>query len=130
VAHTKEIVIAPKAPAALGPYSAGVKVGSIVYTAGQLGIDPATGNLVTGGIEAQTRQVFHNLQAILEAAGTSLDKVVKTTVFMQDMGEFAKMNGVYAQFFTGDYPARSTIQVATLPKGGLVEIEAIALAAE
>lgn len=125
--HEKSIVTTDKAPKALGPYSAGVSTGCMVFTAGQVGIDPATGKIVEGGIQAQTRQVFKNLQAILEAAGSSLDQVVKTTVFLQDMGEFALMNEVYASFFTEQFPARSTFQVAALPAGAAVEIEAIAL---
>lgn len=125
--HEKNIITTEKAPKALGPYSAGVSTGCMVFTAGQVGIDPATGKMVEGGIQAQTRQVFMNLQAILEAAGSSLDQVVKTTVFMQDMGEFAMMNEVYATFFTEKFPARSTFQVGALPAGAAVEIEAIAL---
>ncbi len=125
--HEKEVVIAEKAPKAIGPYSAAVRAGALVFTAGQLGIDPATGELVAGGIEAQTRQALTNLQAVLEAAGSGLDRVVKTTVFLKDMGEFGPMNGVYGEFLTGDYPARSAIQVAALPKGAAVEIEAVAL---
>jgi 2-iminobutanoate/2-iminopropanoate deaminase len=125
--HEKEVVIAEKAPKAIGPYSAGVRAGTLVFTAGQIGMDPASGKLVAGGIEAQTRQALTNLQAVLEAAGSGLDRVVKTTVFLRDMGEFGQMNGVYGEFFTGDYPARSAIQVAALPKGAAVEIEAVAL---
>jgi 2-iminobutanoate/2-iminopropanoate deaminase len=125
--HEKNIVTTDKAPKALGPYSAGVTTGCMVYTAGQVGIDPATGKMVEGGIQAQTKQVFKNLQAILEAAGSSLDQVVKTTVFMQDMGEFALMNEVYASFFSEKFPARSTFGVAALPAGAAVEIEAVAL---
>jgi 2-iminobutanoate/2-iminopropanoate deaminase len=125
--HEKSIVTTDKAPKALGPYSAGVSTGCMVFTAGQVGIDPAIGKIVDGGIQAQTRQVFKNLQAILEAAGTSLDQIVKTTVFLQDMGEFALMNEVYASFFTEKFPARSTFQVVALPAGAAVEIEAVAL---
>lgn len=125
--HEKNIVTTEKAPKALGPYSAGVTTGCMVFTAGQVGIDPATGKIVEGGIQAQTRQVFKNLQAILEAAGSSLDQVVKTTVFMQDMGEFALMNEVYATFFSEKFPARSTFGVMALPAGAAVEIEAVAL---
>ena len=125
--HEKSIVTTDKAPKALGPYSAGVSTGCMVFTAGQVGIDPAIGKIVDGGIQAQTRQVFKNLQAILEAAGSSLDQVVKTTVFLQDMGEFALMNEVYASFFTEKFPARSTFQVVALPAGAAVEIEAVAL---
>ena len=122
----KQIVVADDAPKAIGPYSAGIKVGNFVYTAGQLGIDPVAGGLVEGGIEAQTRQALKNLKAVLEAAGSSLENVVKTTVFLRDMNEFAAMNVVYAEFFTGDYPARSAVQVARLPLDGDVEIEAVA----
>lgn len=125
--HEKSIVTTDKAPKALGPYSAGVSTGCMVFTAGQVGIDPAIGKIVDGGIQAQTRQVFKNLQAILEAAGSSLDQIVKTTVFLQDMGEFALMNEVYASFFTEKFPARSTFQVVALPAGAAVEIEAVAL---
>lgn len=123
----KEIVIAEQAPKAIGPYSAGVKVGDFVFTAGQLGIDPDSGEFVPGGIEEQTRKALENLSAVLEAAGTSLSKVVKTTVFLNDMNDFGAMNGVYGQFFTADFPARSAVQAAKLPKGGLVEIEAVAI---
>lgn len=125
--HEKNIVTTDQAPKALGPYSAGVTTGCMVFTAGQVGIDPATGKMVEGGIQAQTQQVFKNLQAILEAAGSGLDQVVKTTVFLQDMGEFVLMNEVYATFFSEKFPARSTFQVAALPAGAAVEIEAIAL---
>ncbi len=123
----KEIIVSAAAPKAIGPYSVGVRAGNLIFTAGQLGIDPATGDLVTGGVEAETRQAFLNLQAILNAAGSSLEQVVKTTVFLRDMADFAKMNAVYAQFFSQNFPARSTVQVAALPKNGAVEIEAIAL---
>ena len=125
--HEKKIITTDQAPKALGPYSAGVSTGCMVFTAGQVGIDPATGKMVEGGIQAQTRQVFKNLQAILETAGSGLDQVVKTTVFMQDMGEFGLMNEVYATFFSEKFPARSTFQVAALPAGAAVEIEAVAL---
>ena len=125
--YKKEIVIAEKAPKALGPYSAGVKAGNFVFTAGQLGIDPESGEFVSGGIEAQTRKALENLAAILQAAGTSLENVVKTTVFLNDMNDFGAMNEVYGQFFTENFPARSAVQAARLPKDGLVEIEAVAL---
>jgi len=124
---TKKIITSTKAPAAIGPYSVAVSTGSLVYTAGQLGVDPTSGNLVEGGIEAQTRQALENLKTILEAAGTSIDNVVKTTVFLKDISEFTKMNVVYGEFFTKNPPARSAIQVAALPKGGAVEIEAVAV---
>jgi 2-iminobutanoate/2-iminopropanoate deaminase len=123
----KQVVVAEKAPKAIGPYSAGIKAGNFVYTAGQLGIDPVTGAFVNGGIEVETRQALTNLQAVLEAAGTSLANVVKTTVFLRDMDDFAAMNGVYAEFFTENYPARSAVQVARLPKDGAIEIEAVAI---
>lgn len=125
--YKKEIVIAEKAPQAIGPYSAAVKAGNFVFTAGQLGIDPESGEFVSGGIEAQTRQALENLAAVLQAAGTSLENVVKTTVFLNDMNDFGAMNGIYGQFFTEKFPARSAVQAARLPKDGLVEIEAVAL---
>ncbi len=120
-----------RAPAAIGPYSQGIKAGSVsvVYTAGQVGLDPQTGKLVEGGIAEQTRRALENIRAVLEAAGTSLDRVVKSTVFLTDMGNFAAMNEVYRQYFgEADPPARTTVQVAGLPLGALVEIECIALA--
>ncbi len=123
----KVIIATPNAPAAVGPYSQGVRAGKLVYTAGQVALDPATGKLVEGDIEAQTHQVFRNLQAVLRAAGTDLANVVKTTVFLQDMDHFAAMNQAYAQHFAGQPPARTTVQVAKLPLGALVEIEAVAL---
>ncbi len=123
----KEIVIAEKAPQAIGPYSAAVKAGNLIFTAGQLGIDPKSGEFVPGGIEAETRQALLNLQAVLEAAGSSLKSVVKTTVFLRDMNDFGVMNVIYGEFFTEDYPARSAVQPGRLPKDGAVEIEAISL---
>jgi len=125
--NKKRIVKTDKAPQPIGPYSAGVKTGKWVFTAGQIGIDPQTGEIVEGGIEAETRQVLTNLKNLLEEAGASLDQVVKTTVFLRDMEEFPRMNQVYAEFFDKDYPARSTVQVAALPRGAAVEIEAVAL---
>jgi len=122
----KQIITTEKAPKAIGPYSAAVRVGNFVYTAGQIGIDPATGEVVPGGIEAETRQALTNLKHILEAAGASLDSVVKTTVFLRDINDFARMNAVYAEFFTANPPARSAVQAAALPKGVAVEIEAVA----
>ncbi len=127
MATKKEIVTADKAPRAIGPYSAAVKAGDLIFTAGQLGIDPESGEFVPGGIEAETRQALLNLQAVLEAAGSSLKSVVKTTVFLRDMNDFGVMNVIYGEFFTEDYPARSAVQAARLPKDGAVEIEAVAL---
>ena len=122
----RKIVATDKAPAAIGPYAQANIIGDLVITSGQIPIDPATGNLVEGDIEAQTKQVFENLKAVLEAAGSGLDKIVKTTCFTDIMKDFAKMNEVYASFFSGDYPSRSAVEVAKLPKGALIEIEAIA----
>lgn len=122
----RKIVATDKAPAAIGPYAQANIIGNLVITSGQIPIDPATENLVEGDIEVQTRQVFANLKAVLEAAGSSLDKIVKTTCFMDNMNDFAKMNEVYASFFSGDYPSRSAVEVAKLPKGALIEIEVIA----
>ena len=125
--HEKKIVVTDKAPRAIGPYSAGVTTGHLVFTAGQLGMDPKTGDLVEGGIQAQTRQALNNLKAVLEAAGSKLELVVKTTVFLKDINAFGQMNEVYGTFFTENFPARSAFQVAALPKGADVEIEAVAL---
>jgi len=122
----KQIITTDKAPQAIGPYSAAVRAGNFIYTAGQIGIDPANGQVVSGGVEAETRQALTNLKHILEAAGASLENVVKTTVFLRDINDFAAMNGVYAEFFTANYPARSAVQAAALPKGVAVEIEAVA----
>jgi 2-iminobutanoate/2-iminopropanoate deaminase len=124
---TKNIVRTDRAPKAIGPYSAGVKTEQFIFTAGQLGIIPESGNIIEGGIENETRQALLNVQHILEAAGTSLDWVVKTTVYLRDMSEFNRMNTIYAEFFKKNPPARSTVQVAALPKGAAVEIEAIAI---
>ncbi len=123
----KIVVRSDKAPKALGPYSVGIKAGHFVFASGQAGIDPVTNNLVEGGIEAETRQVLTNLKNVLEAAGTSMEKVVKTSVFLRDMNDFSKMNGIYGEFFKVDPPARTTVQVAALPKGAAVEIDVIAL---
>jgi 2-iminobutanoate/2-iminopropanoate deaminase len=125
--QTKEIIKTDQAPKAIGPYSVGVKTPSFIFTAGQAGINPESGNLVDGGIENETRQTLINIQHILEDAGSSMGLVVKTTVFLQDMADFTRMNVVYAEFFKSDPPARSTVQVAALPEGATVEIEAIAL---
>jgi 2-iminobutanoate/2-iminopropanoate deaminase len=123
----KKTITSEKAPKALGPYSVAVQAGAFVFTSGQLGLDPATGNLIPGGIEAETRQALTNLQHVLADAGSSLDLAVKTIVFLKDMNEFARMNGVYGEFFPQNPPARSTVQVAALPKAGAVEIEVVAL---
>ncbi len=122
----RKIVATTKAPAAIGPYAQANVIGDMVFTSGQIPLIPETGIMVEGGIEEQTKQVFANLKAVLEEAGSGLDKVIKTTCFLQDMGDFAKMNEVYASFFSGDYPSRSAVEVAKLPKGALIEIEAIA----
>ena len=118
----------PNAPAAIGPYSQAIKVGELVFVSGQLPIDPATGAFAEGGIKELTRQSLTNMKAILEEAGTSMANVVKTTVFLADMNDFAAMNEVYAEFFAAPFPARSAVAVKTLPKGALVEIECIAQA--
>ncbi len=123
----KQRIRTDKAPAAIGPYSQGVRIGNMLYTAGQIPIDPTNGNLVEGGITEQTRRVLDNISALLEAGGTSFDKVVKTTVFLADIADFAAMNEVYKEYFNSEIPpARSTVQVAGLPRGALVEIETIA----
>ena len=121
-----KVISTKKAPAAIGPYSQAIQVGTLVYTSGQIPIDPATGAFAEGGIKEQTRQSLTNVKAILEEAGLSMSNVVKTTVFMADMNDFADMNTVYAEFFTEPYPARSAVAVKTLPKGALVEIEDVA----
>ncbi|HET7114753.1 MAG TPA: RidA family protein [Pyrinomonadaceae bacterium] len=123
----REPVKTSSAPAALGPYSQAIKVGEFVYTSGQIAIDPATGEFIGGGIAEQTERVLKNVAAVLEAAGSGLDQVVKTLVFLADMDDFTAMNEVYGKFFTGAPPARSTVQAARLPKDARVEIEAVAL---
>ena len=123
----KTVVHTEKAPKAIGPYSQAIRTDIAVYTAGQVGFDPTTGELVSADVEGQTRQALTNLQNVLEAAGSGISNVVKTTVFLQDMGDFAKMNSIYAEFFSENPPARSTVAVAGLPKGARVEIEAVAL---
>ncbi|HEY85136.1 MAG TPA: RidA family protein [Chloroflexi bacterium] len=123
----RKIIHTDKAPVAVGPYSQAVKSKRMIFTAGQIPLDPSTGKLVEGGIEEQTRQALTNLKVVLKAAGSGMDAVMKTTVFLLDMGEFAAMNGVYAEFFPQDPPARSAVQVVALPLGARVEIEAIAL---
>lgn len=123
----RQLVHSAQAPRAIGPYSQGVVAGNMLFTAGQIGINPGTGDIVEGGVVAQTRQVLTNLQHVLTAGGASLEAVLKTTVYLSDMNDFAAMNQVYGEFFAGEPPARSTVAVAALPKGGLVEIEAIAI---
>lgn len=123
----KHIINTSNAPAPIGPYNQAVKTGHLLYTSGQIPIDPATGNKVKGGIREQSIQVLENLKAVLEAAGTTLGDVIKTTVFLADMADFPELNTIYAEYFGEDNaPARSTIQVAALPVGALVEIEAVA----
>ena len=123
----KQIIHTDKAPKAIGPYSQAVQIGNFIYTAGQVGLDPTSMEMVPGGIEEQTRQVLTNLSSVLDAAGSSLSQVVKTTVFLNDMNDFAKMNTIYTEFFNENPPARSTVAVAGLPKGALVEIECVAV---
>lgn len=122
----RQIISTAQAPKAIGPYSQAIRAGEFIFCAGQAGLDPATGNLVSGGIEPETRRVLQNLAAVLEAAGSSLSRAVKTTVFLTDMNNFAKMNAIYAEFFPANPPARSTVQVSRLPKDACVEIEVIA----
>ena len=122
----RKVIKSEKAPQALGPYSVAIRAGSFVFASGQLGLDPKSGILVPGGIEAETRQSLTNIRNVLSDSGSGMELVVKTTVFLKDMADFPKMNAVYAEFFPENPPARSTVQAA-LPKGGSVEIEAIAL---
>ena len=122
----KVVITSKKAPQPIGPYSVAIQTGLLVFTSGQLGLEPASGNLAPGGVEAETRQVLTNLQHVLEDAGSGLDRAIKTTVFLKDMADFQKMNAIYGEFFQENPPARSTVQVAALPKGGAVEIEVIA----
>ena len=122
----KKVISTTNAPAAIGPYSQAIRVGNLVFTSGQIPIDPATGSFVEGGIKEQTRQSLSNVRAILEETGLTMANVIKTTVFLADMADFADMNAVYAEFFSEPFPARSAVAVKTLPKGALVEIEVIA----
>ena len=122
----KTVIASAEAPAAVGPYSQAIAVGNLVFCAGQIPLDPTTGNLIEGDVTAQTRRVIENIKAVLAAAGATLDDVVKSTVFLLDMNDFAAMNAVYAEYFASPFPARSTIQVARLPKDARVEIEVIA----
>jgi 2-iminobutanoate/2-iminopropanoate deaminase len=123
----RNVIQTPDAPPAIGPYSQAICTDNLVFVSGQIPIDPHTGEIVEATIEIQTRQVLQNVQAVLEAAGSSLDRVVKTMVFLKNIEDFAAMNAIYAEFFTHEPPARSAVQVAALPKGALVEIEVIAL---
>ena len=122
----KNVISTAKAPGAIGPYSQGIETNGLVFCSGQIPLDPMTGVFVSGGVEAQAEQALRNLGAVLEAAGCSYADVVKTTVFLTDMNDFAAVNAVYAKFFGGDCPARSAVQVGALPKGALVEVEAVA----
>jgi 2-iminobutanoate/2-iminopropanoate deaminase len=124
---TLRIVNTDKAPAAIGPYSQAVVTGNTVFTSGQIPLDPATGEIVQGDIELQARQVLENLKAVLNAAGTDLSKVIKTTVFIKDMNEFGAINKIYGEYFSAPYPARSCVEVARLPKDVCIEIEAMAI---
>lgn len=126
----KKVITTDKAPAAVGPYSQGVGAADFIFTAGQLGIVPGTKDFAGPGVESQTRQALENLEAVLKAGGSCLKHVVKTTVFLADMGEFTRMNGVYFEFFPEKPPARSAVQAAALPLGGRVEVEAVALACD
>ena len=123
----REAVTTAEAPAAIGPYSQAIKAGNLLFLSGQIPIDPKTANLVEGGIDAQTRQVFRNIAAILEAAGASFDNVVSVGVFLADMNDFGRMNAIYAEYFSSPAPARATVQVARLPKDCLVEIQVTAV---
>ncbi len=123
----KKVINSKNAPAAIGPYSQAILVDKALYASGQLGIDPATGDFVAGGVKEQTEQVFRNIRAILTEAGFEMSDVVKTTCFLADMGDFAEMNTVYAEQFEGSFPARSAVAVRTLPKNGLIEIEVLAI---
>jgi len=124
---TRMTIHTDAAPEAVGPYVQGVRTGSLLFVSGQVALDPATGALVSGGIEDQTRRVLRNLAAILEAGGSGLDRVVKTTVYLTDLGTFEAMNRVYASFFPGDKPARVTVEVSRLPRNALIEIDAIGI---
>lgn len=126
----KEIISTENAPAALGPYSQAVKMGNLVFTAGQVGLNPATGKIVQGGVAAQADQAMKNLTAVLAAAGTNLENVVKTTIFLADMGDYKVVNEIYGEYIGSNPPARSAVEVAALPIGALVEIEMIAMAGE
>ncbi len=123
----REVIATKEAPQAIGPYSQAIKAGGLVFCSGQIAIDPASGAIVSGGVAQQTERVLQNLSRVLQAAGSGLDRVVKTTVFLKNMGDFAAMNEVYGRYFTSAPPARSTVEVARLPKDVLVEIDVIAI---
>ena len=123
-----EVIHTDKAPNAIGPYEQAIKANGFVYTAGQIGLEPASGELVAGGVEEQARRVLDNVTAVLEAAGSSWGQVVKTTIYLNDMADFASVNAVYEGYLGGSKPARTTVAVAGLPKGALVEVDVVALA--
>ena len=123
----KKVISSKKAPQPIGPYSVAIRTGALVFASGQLGLDPASGNLVPGGVEPETRQALTNLQHVLEDAGSGLDQAIKTTVFLKEMADFPKMNAIYGEFFQDNPPARSTVGVAALPKSGAVEIDVVAI---
>lgn len=127
---TKQAISTPDAPAAIGPYSQAIRVGNMIWCSGQVGLDPKTGSLVAGGVEPQTHQVLANLRAVLEAAGARPEHVVRTTIYLTDLGDFARVNAIYGDAFVVDPPARATVQVSALPKGAVVEIDAIAVVPE
>ncbi len=124
---TKQAISTPDAPAAIGPYSQAIRVGQMVWCSGQVGLDPKTGNMVSGGVEPETHQVLANLRAVLEAAGARPEHVVRTTIYLTDLGDFGRVNAIYGDAFLTDPPARATVQVSALPKGARVEIDAIAV---
>jgi 2-iminobutanoate/2-iminopropanoate deaminase len=124
----KTVIATENAPAAVGPYSQAIQVGDLIFTAGQLGLDPATGDLAGEDVATQTRQALKNIRAILEEAGAGMNQIVKTSIFVEDMADFQTVNAIYAEFFENAPPARSTVEVAALPLGGRVEIEAVAVA--
>jgi 2-iminobutanoate/2-iminopropanoate deaminase len=124
----RQVISSGAAPAAIGPYSQAVRAGGFVFVSGQIPLNPATGEMVAGGAAAQAERALRSLQAVLEAAGSGLERVVKTTIFLTDLADFAAVNAVYARFFPAEPPARATVQVAALPRGAAVEIEAVALA--
>jgi len=127
MAKKKEVIIPAGGAKPLAPYSPGIRLGDLVFTSGQVGLDPATGKLVEGGVKAEARQALENLKKILQAAGTSMENAVKVTVFLSDMGDYGEVNAVYGEYFTADPPARSAVEVGGLPIGALVEIEAVAV---